>query len=336
MFAIRKQPNWKFALGIPVLIYVICFFVTSTSTYRIHEKLASLAIVFDLIVIAPLAYFVFIRKTRVPILSITRVFVAGTILCGLFIHTQSNPILSFIKFWILPVIECLVVFTVARNFYEANKKAKNEKTGKIDFLLHCKKVLIDVTGNERFGNILSTEISVVYYSLFGRKDNTADYSSRFSSYKESSSTMLLAVIIFLLLIETTSMHLIITMWSHSMAWLFTGLSLYTCLQLFGHIKAKRARPILINSDTIEIRNGLAGDVIIQKSNIESIELSSRHCSEKGTVKMALLTKLEDHNLTITLKESVEVIKMYGIKKRANKILFFVDKPKGFLSSISLF
>ena len=110
------------------------------------------------------------------------------------------------------------------------------------------------------------------------------------------------------------MHFIFNLRNKTLAWILTGLSLYTCLQLFAHIKAIRARPVIINDDSFEIHNGLAGDAYIDFENIEKIELSTKKPAGKKSVKISLLQGLENHNVIVHLKKPVEATKIFGIIK----------------------
>ncbi|HRI20917.1 MAG TPA: hypothetical protein PLA68_08175 [Panacibacter sp.] len=81
--------------------------------------------------------------------------------------------------------------------------------------------------------------------------------------------------------------------------------------------------------------GLAADAYIGFGNIEKIEITLRQCAETDAVKIALIKGFENHNMIVRLKKSVELIKIFGIKKQAKTILFFVDNPKDFIDSINL-
>jgi hypothetical protein len=136
------------------------------------------------------------------------------------------------------------------------------------------------------------------------------------------------------LIETTGVHFLLKRWNGFYAWILTGFSIYTCMQLSAHIRAIRLRPIRVSEHRINMHMGLAADAIVQLTNIESIELTKKNFEEKGMIKIALIKGLENHNMMIRLKEPVEVIKLFGIKKRASAILFYTDELEKLLASIN--
>ena len=194
--------------------------------------------------------------------------------------------------------------------------------------------MFEIIGNEKVANIVSSEVAVIYYAFFSTKDKSIDYKTKFTSYKENGLPIVLIAILSIFLIETTGVHFLLSLWSKTIAWMLTGLSFYTCLQLFAHIRALKARSIIINSNSFEVHNGLAGDAFIQFDNIEKIELSNKKPMGRESIKISLLKGLENHNTVVYLKTPIEVTKIFGIKKKTDTILFFVDKPKEFTNIIT--
>ena len=334
MTSTTNKPNWTIALGIPFLIYITCLFITFSSTFTTKSELLSNGILADLLITAPLVYFLAIRKSTVSRYTVIRVFIAGILFAGFILQPDSSPGLHIIKKWISPLIEAFVIFVICKRFYIANKNAKAKNTNKIDFLFHCRKVMWEIIGNEKVATIVSSEIAVFYYAFFSAKDRSADYKTTFTSYKENGLPIVLAAILSIFLIETTGMHFLLILWNKTIAWVLTGLSLYTCIQLFGHIRAIKSRLTIINSGSFEVHNGLAGDALIHFDNIEKIELSAKKPTGRNSVKISLLQGLESHNITVFLKTPIHVTKIFGIKKQADVVLFFVDKPKEFINSVT--
>lgn len=330
-----KKPNWAIALGIPLLIFLACFIITLTAKFKTNSILLSNAILIDTLLVAPLIYFLAIRKTKISALTVTRIFVAGLIVCGLILNAQSNVFLQTVKTWISPVFEATVLFFIGRKFHVAGKKAKAANAGKPDFLMHCRAVMFQVFGNEKLSAIIASEIAVMYYVFFSSKDKTIDYEKKFTVYKENGISMVLWIILFIFLIETTGVHFLLRLWFTTTAWIITALSVYTCFQLFAHIKAVKARPIIISKETLEIHNGLAGDAYIALDNIEKFELSKKVPMGRNPVKIALLKGMENHNVVVYLKKPIQVTKIFGLKKTTDTVLFYVDQSTKFSTALAL-
>ncbi len=311
----------------PLLVFLSCLLITLSTKFRSDNGLLSNGILADLLITAPLLYFLAIRKSSVSSFSTTRVFILGLLFAGIILKSGSNPILHIIQRWVSPVIEASIIFMIGRKFYLANKKAKETSNTKIDFLFHCRKVMFQVIGNEKISTLISSEIAVLYYTFFGSRDKTIDYKITFSIYKDNGITLVLGVILSILLIETAGVHFLLMLWNKTIAWTLTGLSVYTCIQLFAHIRAIKARPIILNADSIEIHNGLAGDAFIQVENIEKIEISSKNPGNRESIKISLLQGLENHNIVVYLKKPIEVTKIFGIKKQAIPFCFLLTNQK---------
>lgn len=329
-----NKPNWKIAIGIPGIIFLSCFLITLTTKFKANSELLSNGILLDTLVIAPLIYFLAIRKSNISKLTVSRVFIVGLLVAGFILNTHSNPLLHVIKTWISPLVEGVVIYFIISKFYIANKKAKDANSKTPDFLMHCRAIMLQVTGNEKFANIISSEIAVLYYAFIGRKDKSIDNETKFSAYKENGVTTVLWLILFVFLIETAGVHFLLILWNKTMAWVVTALSIYTCLQLFAHIKAIKARATIINKDSVEIHNGLAGDAYIMLENIERVDLSKKIPQGRNSIKIALLKGFENHNMVIYLKTPIQVTKVFGIKKTTDTVLFYVDKAKDFSKALN--
>jgi hypothetical protein len=334
MISNSYKPNWKLITGSCAAIFITCYGITFTPLYKQHLPTVSLAILADLLITAPLIYLLLIRNTNVSKLTVFRVFIIGMLLAGMMLNTAAIPALQIIKKWVSPVLEATLIFFVARKFYVANKETRLRQHDKPDFLTHCRSVLKKVTGNEKISNALSSEIAVFYYAFIARKEKNIDGVARFSSYKENSVILFLVTFLCLFLIETTGVHFLLMLWNKTVAWIISGLSIYACLQLFAHIRAIKARPIRIGHENLKLAMGLAADCSISFNNILRVEMTKSKSADPKAVKIALIKGLESHNFIISLKEPVEVIKMFGIKRKASTILFFADKPAEFLHALN--
>ena len=208
--SIPKKPNWKLAIGFPLCIFLACFLITLSSAFKLSQALLSNAIVIDLLVTAPLLYFFVTRKSRVSKFTVGRVFIAGLLIAPLILHTHSNTLLHVIKMWVSPFVEGTLILIVGRKFYMANKNARRDGKNNPDFLLYCRRIMHEVTGNQKAGDIISSEIAVLYYAFFGRKYKAADYKSTFTSYKENGIILVLGTFLALFLIEAAGTHFILT------------------------------------------------------------------------------------------------------------------------------
>jgi hypothetical protein len=259
------------------------------------------------------------------------VFLIGILLSGLILDSEKFEIVAVLKKWISPILELLVFLFLIKKFRKLNSDSKREKVNNIDFLFHCRNVFGNLLGNKKLGNIVASEISTIYYLFFSaskKKEN-----SKFTSYKESGVLAVLYALLMVLTIETITMHFVFARFGNVFAWVLTGLSIYTCLQFFAHIRAVKSRLSNIENNMLHLHMGLAADANIDIDNIKTIELTTKDYVGNDFVKISLFKKLESHNVRIDLYESIEVIKMFGLKTESKTILFFVDSPNEFKETI---
>jgi len=358
MTTLPNKPNWTLAIGLPLLVIIACTILVFSPLFLLNESRFSTAITLDLTLTAPLLYLLVIRGSRVPKMTVVRVFIAGLLLAGLLLHNKPHLLLSLLKTWVAPVGEGILLFIIAKKLYGASRrsvKAPGEETG--DFLYRCRGILREVTGNEKVGAILAAEVAVLYYAFVPWKKVLAKDGALtggpavFTSYKTNGILLVLGVLLCCFFVETAGVHLLLGLWSKKLAWVLTMLGLYTALQLYAHMRAVKLRPILVGEQFLQLRNGLAGDAYVRIDNIEGIAFDDKkgvrrtpvnggageaQASEKGTIiNLALLKAFEKHNILVTLKQPVWVSRPFGIRQEATTILLYVDRPGEFLSAVGV-
>ncbi len=137
---------------------------------------------------------------------------------------------------------------------------------------------------------------------------------------------MLGTFLSLFIIETTGMHFVFLIWSKTAAWILTLLSTYSCLQLFAHIRAVKARPIFVGEHELKLHNGLAGDAIVPYHLIERLELNKQKPVDGTIQHLGLIKGMEGHNCILFLKEQLVIHGLFGIEKTCNTILFNCDQP----------
>jgi hypothetical protein len=331
MTAISK-PRLGIAIALPLFIFIASAVIASTTKFREHTQQLTLALLADLLLTAPIAYYLVIRKTSVSKLTVLRVFMAGVVLAGVLLSKSNSHVLAIIKTWVSPLVEFSLIGFVVWKFYTANQQLKGSNGQTTDFLIHCRAMLTKVLGSEKIANVFASEISVFYY-MFCSRDKKIDYKQKFTGYKNNGIILTLSTFLSLFVIETIGMHFILFLWSKTAAWILTSLSFYTCLQLFAHIKALKARCTMITSTHLLLRNGLmGGDAVVNLQNISKIALTSKFCGEDA-VHIAFIKGLENYNIAIYLNAPAVVIKAFGIKKKANVLLVNIDQPKAFMEAV---
>jgi len=350
MTSLPNRPNRTLAIGLPLLVMLACSILVFSPVFAWRPDALSTGITLDLTLTAPILYFLVIRGTRVPKMTVIRVFIVGLLLAGLLLHDKPHFLLGLLKTWVAPVAEGLVIFLLARKFYRARQTAANLDED-MDFLVRCRTILSEVTGNEKAGHVIASEMAVLYYAFIPlrkrRREIVAGIGGQaphiFTSYKTNGILLVLGVFLCCFFVETAGVHFLVGMWSKKGAWILTALGAYTALQLYAHMRAIPSRPVLVGDRSLHLRNGLASDISIPIEYIEAIFFegktwkSSRGAERTAkslTVNLALIKGLENHNIRLQLKQPLLVNRAFGIRQEAITILFFVDKPKEFLEAVN--
>ncbi len=322
---ISPRPNWTLALGLPLLVFITCTIIVFSPLFALNISRISTAVALDLTVTAPLLYFLVIRKTGMSRVSVIRVFAVGVLAAGLLLGPR-NPLLHGIRTWISPVVETVVIVAVVWKIRQVRRQTKG---GTRDVLTQARYVMSAVAGNQRVGDILGSEIAVFYYAFAARRAKDG-----FSYARASGALPVLGVFMMAMIAEGVGLHFLIAHWSPMTAWILTGLSMYTLLQLYAHMRAMKARPIRVEDGMLYLRNGLAADVCVRIDDIEEVTLTTRTVRGDGVLKLALFGVLEGHTMCIRLRQPMTVVRMFGIRRNARVLLFAVDRPEELLMLIS--
>jgi hypothetical protein len=327
MHLFKQRP--VLAIALPVFVFIACVLVVQSSVFQQHLDRLSLYTLLDLVVSAPLLYYLAIRNTSVSKLTVLRVVLAGAFLAGFLLPKHLPQPLSAIKTASSFLAEATLIGFLLWRLYKVRKQTTTP-----DFLLRVRYILGELIGNKKMASLIASELAVFYYTFYTGKEG-ADEGRRITSYKRNGIRTVLITFLGLFMIETAGLHLLIGLWSKTVAWTMTGLGLYTCLQLFAHIRALRTRPILLSGTNLILRNGiLGGDAVVPLQQIEKIEFITKPFTGAGVVKLAFIPGLEKPNTALYLKEQVELTKPFGIIRQGNVLLLSVDQQKEFLLQIT--
>ncbi|WP_027002769.1 hypothetical protein [Hugenholtzia roseola] len=330
-----KRPNWYLAIGIPLLIAISSFCITQTEAFSNNAELLSQAILVDMLLLAPFLYYLVIRKSTAGKHTLLRLWLLSLLVLELILGNQAGENLTawqYVKTFVYPLLEIGLLLWLGYSFYVARKELKTQQ---VDFPNLTRQMLGKIMGQSKATNFVAAEIICLYYVFAWEKKAKPNYQTSFSTYQESGGIGLLYGLLFILLVETLVLHLLLAQWNPTVAWVATGLSLYACLQIFAHTRAIKMRPIVLDTNNLQIYNGLAAEAIFSYDKIEKVELSNETPSDKKAIKMVLLPDLETHNCAIFLKEEVAVSKFFGIKQKTNLLLFYTDRPQDFLHQLAL-
>ncbi len=320
--------------AVPAGIILISLILASGSHLREHPDLAT-GIIYDLCILSPLTYFLLIRKKNIPKITVVPFFVLGLVLATLLIPLKQNFHLEIIKTFLLPAVELLVITMVIIKARKAVKVFGALSRQNRDMYVVLKEASLQVTGIPRVAKIIATEMGMFYYALFAWK-NKKPKPHEFTCYEENGIEAVLGVFIFLIAIETVALHFLLIRWNVILAWILFGLSLYTVIQIFGHLSALKRRYTSISENELFLKYGLFGDLRIPLDKIEKVETTSAEMDPKlGKVQyLALAKELEGYNVVIHLREELSIESVYGISRPCTIVACFIDNKVAFVDRLN--
>lgn len=313
--------------GIPLGLLAILVLLMNSS-FIIGNTTLNHAISIDLLLTVPLVYLFLIRKTKIPKTTVVPVMVLGLLVGSYFLPKNDQTYLTFFKNWILPLVEFFVIGYVifkVRSIIHAYKSLKGYSPDFFDTLKGaCQEIL-----PQKLAPILVTEIAVIYYGFIRWKSITLS-ENQFTYHKKTGTVTLMIAFILIIGIESYTVHILAAKWSFIFAWILTGLSIYTAIQILGIAKSLTQRPISIMENHIQFRYGILNEVKVDILDINHIELSKKSLPEHQlTQSLSPISEMEDHNTVIYLSKEYELKGLYGIKKSFSTLCLHLDEPEAF-------
>ena len=319
--------------GFPLLIIITMIGLVHSSFFARQPDTLSLGITVDLLLTAPLVYFFLIRKQDIPTVTTISVFVVGIVVASLILPTEHQFYLNQAKTWVLPVVELTVLSVVAFKVRQTVKQYQARRGATPDFYTAVQQATTS-TLPQSAASLLSSEVAVLYYGFFcWRKRTLAQH--EFSYHKDSGSVALLATVLFLTVVETGVVHLLLERWSSVAAWILSGLSLYTALQIFGILRSLSQRPIVLKEEELIVRYGFLSEATIPLEDIASVERTIQPIDVNQQIrKLSPLGELEPHNVLVHLRTEQTLQMMYGFQRKFTTLALHVDEAERFVKVLN--
>ena len=322
-----------FITGIPVL-FIACIWALVNSPYYFEEL--AIPVTLDLVLTTPIIYYLLIRKKTVPKITVVSVFIISIIVASYIIPEKDQGVLNLAKAYALPLVELGVISFVlwkARLIYLSFSKSKTENLDFYDLISEASAKVLPSPVN----GLLATEISVIYYSIIHWKKKLTYTDNEFTYHQKNGILSVIYAFMGLACIELFVVHMLIAKYNIFWAWVASGLTLYSLLQIFALIKSISRRPTVLNFENkiLQLRYGFFSQVDIAVEEIKNIELSRKSISEQDTKTIALspLGLLDSHNVILHLESEHQLIGLYGRKKKFEKIAFYIDEREKLKQSL---
>jgi len=313
-------------------ILTCTWFVVQSEAFANRPDLLAFASTVDMALIIPGIYFLFIRKTKIPKLTLIPVFVLSLVAANFIIPEENQQALGYLQM-ALPLIELVVLSLVVWNIrktFNAYKKQK-KSVRRQGFVETVHEAASNAYGEGVLANALATEISMFHYAIIGwNPQKEAPKGLQFTYHKDNGYLAFFAVALFAVVVETAVLHLLLMQWSLVAAWILTGLSIYSLFFVFGDFNATRKRPIYLDEAVLKVRVGFRWRMDLPYDMIEAIELRT---PDKEKEEFANFILAGEPNVVIRLKEEMTAQGLYGIKKKMTLLALAIDDKNTFKTEL---
>lgn len=283
---------------------------------RAHRVAAALTLDFTVVVPA-LVFVLVVRARRAPWVIIIPTFAVGYVLAAITIPDRHHEMLDMIRALLIPAELGVVayVLTIGRKLVSTPSREQD------DFVTRFRAVARRVLASRILGDVLTTEVSVLYYALRWRRAPRPGRGCH-TVYRDVGYLAVLIAVSMILLVEGVAVHLFVSRWNSTVAWVLTGVTAYVWLWLVGDYRAMAARPIRLAATYLAVRVGLRWEVEIPLTTIARVELLRLQEAAPGDALVAAV--LHQPNFRIVLNSPIDVTGLYGIRRAAREIWLTVD------------
>ena len=326
--------NQIFIYGLPISIIAFCIFFALSSQIIKHPELA-IGITYDLSIIAPLLYFLLIRKRDIPKWTVLPFSIIGMIIAHILLPDHLKYHLNLLTKYLIPTLELVITILFGYKIYSSVKIFRKNSTQHLDFYTLIKQTLFPIIKPTILAKIFTFELAIFYYAFVIWK-KPASPGQKFTCYKESGITAVFISVIGLCAIEVLVIHLLLSRWNNTVAWIITASSIYVVLQLIAHLKALRYRLTEITSTELILKYGLFGEMTIPLIQISKAEIENNNLdvADLEVQKLALIKDMESQNIAIYLKEPLLLEKAYGYMKKCDIVHFYIDEKDKFIIELN--
>lgn len=327
----RRLDVRRLFLALPLAIFVFSYIF---SRYFEHSPELVNALTLDFVITAPICYYIIIRKQRIPNFTALPLAFLALFVASVIFPSPHQALISKLQVILLPLIELYISIQIVRKILEIFKNYQKIGTHTPDFY----DALVEATEGSlprSIGKIIATEIAVLYF-LFHPKGAKDICNMQYSYHRESGTSLVLSTFVGIILIETFALHIILASLNTTIAWILTGLSIYTCLQVIALMRSLGKRPIIIDDDErkIYLRYGFFTSAVLNINEISKIQVTARTLNETENMqKLSPFGAIDNHNLIFHLDKNCTVQNIYGKDKNCSKLALFVDQRDSFIKQI---
>ncbi|MDZ5474506.1 hypothetical protein SM124_22785 [Bacillus sp. 31A1R] len=342
---IKNRKIYMYLLLTSLIIFTNFLLYRLPSLQPISSEVVLGSIIDFLLVIPILTYFLIIRK-KYSLKYLGLALLAGYGVAYFIIPSNHMQQYSFVPYVVafseglLFLLELYILYKIVIQFPKLRKEYKRLSSENSFFQYNLKKTLDIHLPKNRLLYVFLSELSVFYYSLFcWRKKVNVPNGISFTYHKKTSVIAVYVMLIHATVIESIGLHYLLHHWNEIIAYILLFFNIYGVLYFIGEIQAARLTPYLLDDQKLYLQTGLSKSMEIPLENIKELKyFDGPEKFSKQELKTMYDARVVDFMVEkpmfdLLLKEEQTLSLMYGIKRKANRVVLNVDEPQKFLNEI---
>ncbi|MFC0189872.1 hypothetical protein ACFFJY_16315 [Fictibacillus aquaticus] len=335
-----------------IILYLFIILAVLSSNYfvyRIEEMPAPPYMVFgslfDLLVVIPLVtYFMIIRKKH------SWKLVVLAVLAGYFAGTRIIPSAQMEQFSYIPkvligfelligIAELYFLIFIARKIINGIRKFKQDNNTNIPFAIRARRNLYSQISPSPVTELYMSEWTMFYFAFWSWRKKKTEGPNVFTYHEKTGFTAMNIMLIHAIALESVGFHYILHQWNVWMAYVILVLNIYTMIFLISHIQGVRKQPFVLTDQELVLQVGITKGIAVPLENIQEIRQydgpdQPKPAELKETFEAYVADFVQEKpQFEILLNEPQDYKLMYGIKRKASRILIRVDNPSLFYDKI---
>ncbi len=322
--------HWTIKAGFFAVLAASVMMIAFSPAVSGSSVLATAAAI-DIVITLPVVYYFLIRGSAVPSVTTVPVFIACVLAGAAVLPDEHRGFFNIVIMFGVPAVELVVLGYLGFRIFRTRRVYLDESRTRSDLMETLRLAIVRELKPAFAARAAAFEIGI--FAIAFLKWKTPE-NGGFSYHRRSGAQTLLVVFLSVLAVETVVLHMLLSLWSPTAAWLTTALSIYFAFQVFAHLKAIRLRPIEITDSEIRLQCGILGDMVISRDQIVRVEMVSLASpGDRETFDLLPLGAMSQANVRIDLTEPVSVFGVYGFEKRVSNIRIVIDEPEQFIEAL---
>ncbi|MBP0726932.1 hypothetical protein J5Y03_17375 [Bacillus sp. RG28] len=309
----------------------------------------ALGTLFDFIITIPLLTYFFIIRKRYSWKYLLSIAFLGYGAAYLII--PHNMLTSFHNTSYIPVffegvflfIELYIGYKLIRKLPAIIRNFNNNYPNTSTFQERLEEALMLHLKPSRTIDIISSEITMLYYSLFSwrkKQVSVLENEAVFTFHKKTSFVAFYVMMIHAIVLESIEFHFLLHSWSPVISFIALLLNVYAVLLFLAEIQAIRLCPIFLTNHQLHFQIGVMKRLKVSLEDIKSVHYydGPEKISKKESKHIfdGVLSEFmkEKPSIEIELHSPKKAKFLYGISKNVTKIHLRPDEPQRFYEVVN--